>query len=95
MQAKAVKVAQQIATRDKADKQWVEAAVQAPEVDYNVSQPQAIADDKALMPAGLATVQRPEVEIATADQLRAAIVHYEIFGKCIALRGSEEQIWMR
>ena len=36
-----------------------------------------------------------EVEIGTTEQLRAAMLHFEIFGKCVGLRETQEHVWMR
>jgi hypothetical protein len=89
MLAKAMKMANQMAKDKTADSVVEMEAVQ------DVPRPKEKVEDKPKVPAELATVERKEFELATADQLRVAIIHYEIFGKCIALRGSEEQIWMR
>jgi len=47
------------------------------------------------MEAGPGVMEWQGAELGTSEQLRAAILHYEIFGKCVALRGSQEQIWLR
>jgi hypothetical protein len=74
------------------------AAVQA--ADHAPSRPKVgakkkvpLAEEKA--EAAIMIMEEPQIQIGTADQLRAAIIHYEIFGKCVALRGSQEQIWIR
>lgn len=36
-----------------------------------------------------------ETPLGSAEQLRSAMVHYEIFGKCVSSREPCEQIWMR
>ncbi len=74
------------------------AAVQA--TDYAPSRSKVGAKKKAPLAeekaeAAIMIMEEPQIQIGTSDQLRAAIIHYEIFGKCIALRGSQEQIWIR
>jgi len=43
--------------------------------------------------ASLATLPQAELRLSEPEQLRAAIIHYEIFGKCIAQRQPTDQIW--
>lgn len=53
---------------------------------------------KAAKPKETGTPTGPsefEVSFDSAEQLRAAIVHYEIFGKCVSSREPYEQMWMR
>ena len=99
MQAKAVKMARKPVPEKVFGLQVEEiAAVQA--ADYAPSRPKVGAKKKAPLAeekaeAAIMTLEEPQIQIGTTDQLRAAIIHYEIFGKCIALRGSQEQIWIR
>jgi hypothetical protein len=99
MQAKAVKMARKPVPEKVFGLQVEEiAAVQA--ADHAPSRPKVSAKKKAPLAeekaeAAIMTLEEPQIQIGTTDQLRAAIIHYEIFGKCIALRGSQEQIWIR
>ncbi|MFA5553707.1 MAG: hypothetical protein WCZ89_07330 [Phycisphaerae bacterium] len=43
----------------------------------------------------LAVSQKPLVALDSLEELRAAILHYEILGHPVALRESDEQTWMR
>lgn len=43
----------------------------------------------------LATLEDSAVEIENEEQLRMAMLHYEIFGKCVAFRGPQDQILAR
>jgi hypothetical protein len=49
----------------------------------------------APMEAAMAAVAGQGIELGTSEQLRAAMLHYEIFGKCVGLRESREHVWMR
>ncbi len=46
-------------------------------------------------PIALEVAEGVGVEISNSEQLREAIVHYEIFGRCIGLREPQEQAWMK
>ncbi|MFA5422385.1 MAG: hypothetical protein WC374_00825 [Phycisphaerae bacterium] len=43
----------------------------------------------------LAAVEDEIIEIGNEEQLRMAMLHYEIFGKCVAFRESQDQVWAR
>jgi hypothetical protein len=103
MQAKAAKMARQLA-QDKAAERLVKQPAQAKAVDYRYRgvPPEAVEEKKGVAEAApraaataLAVVEGPGVEIGTSEQLRAAILHYEIFGKCVGLREAQEHVWMR
>ena len=42
-----------------------------------------------------AAVSGQGIELGTSEQLRAAMLHFEIFGKCVGLRQAQENVWMR
>ncbi len=96
MQVRASKMARQLAM----DKAGGKQPAQAKAVDYRLRgvQPEVVEQEKPAMeaaPGALAVVDGPEVEIGTSEQLRAAMLHFEIFGKCVALREAQEHVWMR
>ncbi len=103
MQVRASKMARQLA-RDKAVPRPVKQPKQAEAVDYRYrgGPPEAVEEKKGVVEAAplaaataLAVVEGPGVEIGTSEQLRAAMLHYEIFGKCVGLRETQEHVWMR
>jgi len=96
MQVRASKMAQQLAM----DKAGGKQPAQAKAFDYRLRgvQPEVVAQEKPdveAAPGALAVVDRPEVEIGTSEQLRAAMLHCEIFGKCVGLRQSQDHVWMK
>lgn len=103
MGTKAARMARQL-ERDKAAEQTVEQPVTAQARDYGYQEisPPEIEQAKPVAETApaeaktvLAVAEGRPVEIGTTEQLRAAIVHYEIFGKCVALRGVEQSVWSR
>ena len=41
----------------------------------------------------ISSLAAPAVLLGTSSQLRAAIIHYEIFGKCNAMKAPADQMW--
>jgi hypothetical protein len=99
MQARAAKMARQLA-RDKAVEQAMKKPKQEAEPFYKSVVPESTEikpleerpTDKA---TALAALEWTGVEIGTTEQLRAAMLHFEIFGKCVGLREAKENVWMR
>jgi hypothetical protein len=77
--------------------------VEAAGFGYREILPKVVEEEKPIIEAAtpvaetaaLSVVEGPEVEIGTSEQLRAAMLHFEIFGKCVGLRESQEHVWMR
>jgi hypothetical protein len=99
MQARAAKIARQL-VRDKAAEQAKKepVAVQSSESVKDVLAEVDKIDyigEIAPVEAAMAAVARQEIELGTSEQLREAMLHFEIFGKCIGLREEQEHVWMR
>lgn len=66
---------------------WAEQlAIQALSFKHEAAKPK-----ETRTPVGLSEF---EVSLDSVEQLRSAIVHYEIFGKCVSSREPYEQMWM-
>lgn len=99
IQAEASKMARQLAM-DKVAERVVKQAKQAVKPVYKEVVPESVESraveerpiDKATAPAA---IEWTGVEIGTSEQLRAAMMHFEIFGKCVGLREAQEHVWMR
>ncbi len=95
MQARAAKTARQLAL-DKAAKQ--RAQVRSVDYQHRGVTPEMFVEEKPAVEAAkgaLAVAEWPGVEIGTSEQLRAAMLHCEIFGKCVGLRQSQDHVWMK
>jgi len=96
-EAQAAKMAQQL-SQAKAAKPVPKAPVAAEAAKGVVPQQMGEAKPVVEAPAevtALAAVEGLGLEIGSSEQLRAAILHYEIFGKCVGVREPQEQAWMR
>lgn len=96
MQPRAVKAARQIARERAAER----AASRPMPAKYETVPPErlkieAVEESPVEKAGALAPVEWTGVEIGTSEQLRAAMLHFEIFGKCVGLRESQEHVWMR
>jgi hypothetical protein len=99
MQARAAKMTRQL-MRDKTAEQAGKQQKQAVERGYKEAPPASVEKKIVETPAvgeatGTAAIEGNGVEIGTTEQLRAAILHFEIFGKCVGLRETQEHVWMR
>jgi hypothetical protein len=99
MQTRAAKMARQLA-RDKAAEQEKKEPV-AVRSSESVKDVLAEVDkidhicEIAPIEAAIAAVAEQGIELGTSEQLRTAMLHFEIFGKCVGLREAQENVWMR
>jgi hypothetical protein len=102
-QTQAAKMARRF-ERDKAAREQMKEPVTAQTTQYSkeilaevekVEHTSEAALVEAPMERATAALAGQGIELGTSEQLRAAILHYEIFGKCVAMREGREQAWMR